>query len=281
MVFQNHLLFPYMSVLENVGFGLRMRKLSASVIRRKSTEMLEAVRLQGFEDRRPAELSGGQHQRVALARALVTEPRLLLLDEPLSNLDAHLRYEMRELILRLQRSLKITTIFVTHDQLEAVLLADRIALIFDGVLHQFGRPRDLYENPVSERVARFFGAENFVEGVKRGDRLETAIGTLSAIDTTAPDGPVFVSIRPECCELAGNDGAVNVLKGRIKEIVYQGTNTRIWIESNGTRLQLLCSAHTELHVGQEVRVRLPSERLVVVPRSTPASMPCRSSAGTA
>lgn len=270
MVFQNHLLFPYMSVLENVGFGLRMRKLPASVVREKSIDMLEAVRLHGFEDRRPAELSGGQHQRVALARALVTEPRLLLLDEPLSNLDAHLRYEMRELILKLQRSLKITTIFVTHDQLEAVLLADRIALIFDGVLNQFGMPRELYERPVSERVARFFGAENFVEGVRRGDRIETAIGTLTATDASASDGPVLVSIRPECCELAGDGDAENVLKGRVREIVYQGTNTRIAIESNGILMQLLCAAHTNLHVGQDVRVRVPAERLIVVPRVAPA-----------
>ena len=178
MVFQNHLLFPYMNVFDNIGFGLRMRKIRKDEIFDRADKMLEMVYLRGFESRRPSELSGGQQQRVALARALVTEPRLLLLDEPLSNLDAHLRYEMRELILELQRKLKITTIFVTHDQQEAVILADRTALIFDGVLQQYGGPREFYENPASESVAKFFGAENFLEGVKTGTWAETRIGNM-------------------------------------------------------------------------------------------------------
>jgi len=147
MVFQNYLLFPYMSVGENVGFGLKMRGVDQQTIRRKAAEMLDLVKLPGFEDRRPKQLSGGQQQRVALARALIVEPKVLLLDEPLSNLDAHLRDEMRELILSIQRQLGITTIFVTHDQEEAVVLADRIALIFDGRLHQFRPPERLLRTP--------------------------------------------------------------------------------------------------------------------------------------
>jgi ABC-type Fe3+/spermidine/putrescine transport system ATPase subunit len=265
MVFQNHLLFPYMSVIENVGFGLRMRKLPASVTRDRSAAMLAAVHLDSLANRKPGELSGGQQQRVALARALVTEPKVLLLDEPLSNLDAHLRYEMRELILKLQRSLGITTIFVTHDQQEAVLLADRIAVIFDGVLQQYGTPRELFDRPVSERVARFFGAENFFEGTKLGIQVNTPIGTLFVNGSAAPDGPVLVSIRPESCELGGA-AANNVFDGRVKEMVYQGTNTRLWLDVNGVELQLLCAPHVEARVGEQVRVQLPTERLVVVPR---------------
>ncbi|MCZ7545363.1 MAG: ABC transporter ATP-binding protein [Anaerolineae bacterium] len=149
MVFQQHLLFANMNVEKNVGFGLRMRGVDRAAIRKRVAEMLDLVRLSGFEDRRPEELSGGQQQRVALARALVVEPRVLLLDEPLANLDANLRLEMRDLIRNIQRRMQITTIFVTHDQEEAVMLADRVALMFDGVIQQYTPPRAFYERPAN------------------------------------------------------------------------------------------------------------------------------------
>ena len=152
MVFQNYLLFPYMSIGDNVGFGLKMRGVDKKTMRQKVQEMLELVKLPDISNRRPNQLSGGQQQRVALARALITEPRVLLLDEPLSNLDAHLRDEMRELILTIQKELNVTTIFVTHDQEEAVLLADQIALIFEGVLQQYASPGEFYQRPISEEA---------------------------------------------------------------------------------------------------------------------------------
>jgi ABC-type Fe3+/spermidine/putrescine transport system ATPase subunit len=157
MVFQRPLLFPWLSVAENIGFGLKMQKVAKEQIRRKVSEALQMVQLEGYADRRPSELSGGQAQRVALARALVTTPDLLLLDEPFSALDENLRGEMRHLVRRLQRELCITTIFVTHDQTEAALLADRIALLLDGRLAQFDPPRQFFTAPKSPEVARFFG----------------------------------------------------------------------------------------------------------------------------
>ncbi|MBI5830071.1 MAG: ABC transporter ATP-binding protein, partial [Chloroflexi bacterium] len=156
MVFQKHLLFPTLTIAQNVGFGLRMRGLPQNEIAARVTEMLELVHLPGFENRRAHELSGGQQQRVALARGLIIRPRVLLLDEPLANLDANLRLEMRELIRSIQQELKITSIFVTHDQEEAVMLADRVALMFDGVLQQFDAPRVFYERPLNAAIARFY-----------------------------------------------------------------------------------------------------------------------------
>ena len=264
MVFQNHALFPYMDVLENVGFGLRMRKFPKEEIRSRGERMLDMVRLRGYEHRRPSQLSGGQQQRVALARALVVEPRLLLLDEPLSNLDAHLRYEMRELILELQRELRITTIFVTHDQQEAVILSDRTAVIFEGVLQQYGGPREFYENPASERIAKFFGAENFLEGVKTGGRIDTRIGELEIGEDAAPDGSVVISIRPNSIVIGGNEK--NAFVGVVTDQLYIGNHTRIWVEIEGCAFQVLGAAHETYSVGDNVEVGFPPERLVVVGR---------------
>lgn len=264
MVFQNHLLFPYMNVLDNVGFGLRMRKFPRDEIRNRAEKMLDMVHLRGYENRRPSELSGGQQQRVALARALVVEPRLLLLDEPLSNLDAHLRYEMRQLILELQRQLQITTIFVTHDQQEAVILSDRTAVIFDGVLQQYGRPREFYENPASERIAKFFGAENFLVGVKAGRRVDTRIGTLEIREDAAPDGNVTVSIRPNSIVVGGE--GTNTFAGLVTDDLYVGNHTHIWIEIYGCAFQILGTAHDSYSVGDKVEVTFPPERLVIVGR---------------
>lgn len=224
MVFQNYLLFPYMSVEDNVGFGLRMRHVKKPEIAARVNEMLELVKLSGFQKRRPSQLSGGQKQRVALARALIIEPRVLLLDEPLSNLDAHLRDEMRELILMIQRNLDVTTIFVTHDQEEAVLLADKIALVFDGGLRQFSRPRLFYEKPASRRVASFFGNNNFISGKKEGMSVKTGAGTFHVPKADLPDGAVTMIIRPESIEL-GNNGS-NSIKALVKRQIYMGTCTR-------------------------------------------------------
>ena len=161
MVFQNHLLFPYMNVQDNIGFGLKMRNVHKDEIFNRVIKMLDLVKLPNMENRMPKELSGGQQQRVALARALIVQPRVLLLDEPLSNLDAHLRFEMRDLIRNLQQSMGITTIFVTHDQEEAVVLADQVALILDGKLKQYAQPDVFYKKPIDVVTAKFFGGQNF------------------------------------------------------------------------------------------------------------------------
>jgi len=171
LVFQKPLLFPFLTVAENVGFGLKMRDLPKAEIGAKVAEVLKLVQLENFEKRLPRQLSGGQEQRVALARAIVTNPRVLLLDEPFSALDARLRTEMRNLVGELQRRLKITTVFVTHDQEEAVAITDRIAFLDDGKLAQISEPKDFYLKPNTVSVARFFGWK-ILEGKLRGNFLE-------------------------------------------------------------------------------------------------------------
>ncbi|MBC7680456.1 MAG: ABC transporter ATP-binding protein, partial [Pseudorhodobacter sp.] len=164
MVFQSPLLFPHMSIGDNVAFGLRMRGVGKQERRARALEALERVRLPGVAERRPGQLSGGQEQRVSLARALVVQPEVLLLDEPFSALDASLRVEVRQLVAELQREAGVTTLFVTHDQEEATVLADQVALVLDGRLVQLGTPRELYEQPTSLQVAPFFGTANAFDG---------------------------------------------------------------------------------------------------------------------
>ena len=173
MVFQNYALWPHMSVLRNVAFGLEERRVPREEVRRRANAALELVGLTGFGDRRPNQLSGGQQQRVALARTIAVEPQVLLLDEPLSNLDAKLRVQMRRELLRLHKRLGITTIFVTHDQEEAMTICDRIAVLDEGVVQQVGPPRELYDQPVNRFVAQFVGSVNLFEGAVRrsGDGL--------------------------------------------------------------------------------------------------------------
>ena len=271
MVFQNYLLFPYMTIGQNVGFGLKMRKVDKKTIDRKVHEMLDLVHLPDIASRRPRQLSGGQQQRVALARALITEPKVLLLDEPLSNLDAHLRDEMRELILTIQRNLGVTMIFVTHDQEEAVLLADQIALIFDGVLQQYAAPDTFYEQPISERAARFFGGVNFIPGTRQGDTVQTAFGAFTFRapgSDKAPTGNVVLTIRPEQILLNPVDDQ-NVVTGRIASRIYVGTYTRYKIRFGDCELEATRPGEVGgvLTEGAEVRIKFPEDRIWVVPGS--------------
>lgn len=227
MVFQDQLLFPYMTVGENVSFGLRMRRLDRAEIAHRVSRILSMVQLEGMEDRAPNQLSGGQRQRVALARALVVEPRVLLLDEPLSSLDASLRDEMRELICRLQRELSVTTIFVTHSQTEAVQLADRIALMFEGRIVQIGSSRELYDRPADPAIAAFFGNPNVFPGRKVGEYVETGLGRLRATCDTPQDGQVHLYVRPEAVTIDTREPAgENVLSGTLVSCAYLGTHTR-------------------------------------------------------
>lgn len=269
MVFQNHLLFPYLSVAENVAFGLHLRGDDRAVIRRKVRDMLARVRLAGFEERRPRQLSGGQAQRVALARALVIEPRVLLLDEPLSNLDAHLREEMRELILDLQRGSGLTTVFVTHDQEEAALLADRVALLLDGVLQQVGEPRAFYERPASATVARFFGGVNFLPGVRAGSTVHTPLGNFCLAAASQPDGPVTLTIRPENVRLCTGAEAPgeNSIAGTVARRAYAGTHTRLKIEVVDWRFEVVTDAMEggRFEEGDPVCLHFPAERLWLLP----------------
>jgi ABC-type Fe3+/spermidine/putrescine transport system ATPase subunit len=265
MAFQNHLLFPYMSVADNIGFGLRMRNVPKAEVAWRVAEMLDMVRLPDFGARRPADLSGGQQQRVALARALIVQPKVLLLDEPLSNLDAHLRDEMRELIRGVQKQLGITTVFVTHDQQEAVTLADRVALILDGRLQQHDTPEAFFRRPADLRVARFFGGRNFVRGASDGATFDCALGKI-ALPAHLPGkaGPGILTFRPESVRI-GQMG-VNDLKALVQDRVYLGAQVRLLMLIGDERIEAIVGPDLaeEMVVGDTISISLPPQSLWVM-----------------
>lgn len=213
MVFQSYALWPHMTVAKNVAFGLERRNVSRTEIARRVQAALELVGLTAYADRRPSQLSGGQQQRVALARTVVIEPEVLLFDEPLSNLDAKLRVEMRSELRALQRKLGITAIYVTHDQEEANAIADRIAVLDSGRIQQIGTPIELYDHPANRFVATFLGTANLIEGRTEGGRFVAENFALANVG--GPDGPACVSIRPQDVALgAANTGASATVEER-------------------------------------------------------------------
>ncbi|MEU5401599.1 ABC transporter ATP-binding protein [Streptomyces sp. NPDC005963] len=246
MVFQQYALFPHLSVGQNVGYGLRMRKCPKADVQVRVAGALERVGLTGYEDRMPGQLSGGQQQRVALARAIVVQPKVLLFDEPLSNLDLKLREQLRLEIKHLQRELGTTSIFVTHDQTEALVMSDRIAVMRDGRVEQLDTPDTIYRHPVNAFVAGFIGQSNLVPGVctEAGPdgctvRLTTA-DTLRArhAGTVAEGDAVQVLLRPEALRL-GAEGAGTSIVGRVAEIVNEGSLATVVVEiSDSVRLRV-------------------------------------------
>ncbi|MDR3513559.1 MAG: ABC transporter ATP-binding protein [Caulobacteraceae bacterium] len=230
MVFQSYALFPHMTVAQNLAFGLQMRKAPRAVIEERVARALDLVRLDGKADRYPRELSGGQQQRVALARALVIEPRILLLDEPLANLDAKLRDEMRLFIGELQRRVGITTIYVTHDQAEAMNMSDQVVVMFKGRIEQRGSPRDIYERPNGLEVATFIGQANFLSATVTVDtgRLmaQTALGTrpLPPESDASPGQVLSVLVRPEALTLT-DSAAPGAVSGVVELAQYNGAFT--------------------------------------------------------
>jgi ABC-type Fe3+/spermidine/putrescine transport system ATPase subunit len=266
MVFQDYLLFPYMNVNENVGFALKMKGVDKEKIDEKVKDMLELVKLPDIGNRKPKQLSGGQQQRVALARALISKPKLLLLDEPLSNLDAHLRDEMRELIVTIQKKLNVTTVFVTHDQEEAVLLADKIALIFDGKLQSYASPKKYYESPINKGVARFFGGVNFLKSTIKNSQIETEIGPISYNQKNKNDllDNHLLTIRPENIEISKtNIFKQNYFSGIVTSIIFSGTNTRYKIKIKDTVLESSVQSvgKKEISENDEVFIHLPEEKI--------------------
>jgi ABC-type Fe3+/spermidine/putrescine transport system ATPase subunit len=274
MVFQNYAVWPHMSVFENVAFGLRVAKLGRAEIGERVARVLAAIGLDGLEDRNPAQLSGGQQQRVALARSLVVEPSILLLDEPLSNLDAKLRERMRSELKSLQRRTGITFVYVTHDQAEAMALSDRIAVFHQGVLQQCGRPREIYERPANLFVADFMGIVNRLPGeiVERGDgRVRVRVGdhVLAAIAPAAAvalSQQVTLAIRPESVRLgaATDDGPGNRLDGSVVEATFLGNIVDYQIDVGGLLLRVQADRHVVQEVGSRVRLRIPVEECVAM-----------------
>ena len=235
MVFQRYALFPHMNVYNNVAFGLKVRGLAADEIAKRVAESLALVQLDGFEKRYPKQLSGGQQQRVALARTLVTEPDVLLLDEPLSNLDAGLREDLRGFIRDLQQRLELTTVFVTHDQQEALELSDVVGVMFAGRLEQLGTPEDIFVRPDTVQIARFMGVRNFIPVTElRGDGrcAETALGRFRLAPPQPVSANVQLMIRPEKLELSHVDAAPpeNTLTGELVSRRYLGSSLRYEVQ---------------------------------------------------
>jgi spermidine/putrescine ABC transporter ATP-binding subunit len=235
MVFQNYALWPHMTVSQNIAYGLKLRKVGHAEIGERVKGALDKVRLAGLGDRYPGQLSGGQQQRVALARALVLNPKILLLDEPLSNLDAKIRIQVRAEIRKLQKELGITTVYVTHDQEEALTLSDRIAVVNLGKLFQVGSPRDLYERPANRFVADFIGINNMVDGTVRavdpaGGRLtvDSALGELRALpsERVRVGDKCVVCVRPENVAFGAAAGESNFVKGTVAFAAYLGNTLR-------------------------------------------------------
>ncbi|MDP7008205.1 MAG: ABC transporter ATP-binding protein [Phycisphaerales bacterium] len=221
MVFQSYALWPHMSVAENVGYGLKIRNVSPTEQRKRAIKALETVHMGHLADRKPNELSGGQQQRVALARAIVIEPDVLLLDEPLSNLDAKLRLEMRSEIRRICTTIGMTTVYVTHDQKEALSIADRLAILKAGEVMQVGSPKEVYQSPNSQFVAEFIGETNFVPATPTPQGLETVFGTLRSTRECA-GAQVVCSLRPEAIKVVDSPHQQNGFSGTRVETVYLG-----------------------------------------------------------
>ena len=276
MVFQNYALWPHMSVFDNVAYGLKIKKLSKEEIRRRVLEVLDLVGLRGLENRYPLQLSGGQQQRVALARALVIEPKVLLLDEPLSNLDAKLRIRMREEIKRIQKTLNITTIYVTHDQEEAMSISDRIAVMNQGKILQVGTPQDIYFRPKNTFVATFIGKSTLLQGrilKKDADKVIVDIGSGTRVigklmsDSEIREGDeAVVVIKPEDFSIEPPKEPYNVLEGLVEFSMFLGSFTQLRMSVANQNLKVFVDPKREVKPGSKFVVYIRVDDVLVFPR---------------
>ncbi len=264
MVFQEYALFPHMTVHENVAYGLRRRGVPEAYLRSRVEATLGLVGLTGVERKFPAQLSGGQQQRVALARALVVEPEVLLLDEPLSNLDAKLRVRVRAEIRQLQQHLGKTTLYVTHDQEEALAISDRIAVMDQGRILQIGTPQEIYHRPTHPFVAEFVGLTNFLEAeVVAGGRVRAAGLELIVNGEPSPGSKVVLLLRPEAIRLfpRSPEAGENVVRGRITRMSFLGTLARYWVDVGGNEWMVDVAAPGEGVLHGAVYLVIPKERI--------------------
>jgi iron(III) transport system ATP-binding protein len=289
MVFQNYALWPHMTIYNNITYGLKLKKLSKEKIAEKVSQVLKLVNLVGLENRYPGQLSGGQQQRVALARALVLNPDVLLLDEPLSNLDAKIRVQVRAEIRKLQKELGITTIYVTHDQEEALTLSDRIAVINLGKLMQIGTPRDLYERPYNPFVADFIGINNLIPGdvqeiniSEKWIRVQTKVGTLicTSGELFKTGNRCMISVRPESALINQSEErqkGFNCIVGTVSFAYYIGNTIRYDVEvDNETLFKVDIQnpvEHKAFSVGEKVYVSFPVKTTLGIPVSTSHPFP--------
>jgi iron(III) transport system ATP-binding protein len=270
MVFQSYALWPHMTVADNVAFGLRIAKAPGNEIKRRVNDILELVGLGNMGSRYPFQLSGGQQQRVALARAVVTEPRLLLLDEPLSNLDAKVREQARVWLREIQKRLGITAVYVTHDQAEALAMSDKIAVIYAGQVQQFAPPQEVYERPATRFVAEFIGATAFLKGTvvdatPNSAHVRLPDGTVVSTERVAATAPragdeVSLAIRSERVQLASDGARENVIAGRIATTDYLGSKWHHIVETSAGTMMI----ETLDHADGDVRVYLPPDAVILM-----------------
>ncbi len=268
-VFQSYALFPHLTIHENVAFGLRRKGVKGDELKRRVEEMLRVVNLAGYGGRKPRQLSGGQQQRVALARALVNRPRVLLLDEPLGALDLKLRKEMQLELKRIQHEMEITFVHVTHDQEEAMTMADFIVVMNGGRIEQFGDPASLYEHPTTAFVASFLGVSNLLAGTIEGrDAVRLASGEVLRVSPDAVDGhqgAVSVGIRPEKIRIGGADG--NALAGEVVERAYVGVSTQYVVKTPVGEISVYVQGAGSHSPGERLELSFPPEATFVVSRS--------------
>ncbi len=281
MVFQSYALYPHMTVFNNLAFGLKLLKTPKQEIKRRVEEAAKILNLERFLDRKPKALSGGQRQRVALGRAIVREPAAFLMDEPLSNLDAKLRVQTRAEILRIQQRLGTTTVYVTHDQVEAMTMGDRIAVMSEGVLQQVGPPPELYMHPVNKFVAAFIGspAMNFAmvradDGkLKMGNHLLHLTGSRAKVASDRKGRQLEIGFRPEDLEIANGsgDGAVR-FPAKIEVVEYLGNQELLHADAEGNEVIALVSSDTNVKVGDDVEFTIPTEKLHLFDPETDESL---------
>jgi len=283
MVFQNYALFPHMTVFKNISFGLELQKKPPDEIKSRVNEVLSLIRLQGFEDRFPGQLSGGQQQRVAIARALAPRPKLLLLDEPLSNLDAKLRLDMRAEIKNLHRELGLTSIYVTHDQCEALSLSDRIAVIHEGILQQVGTPKEIYERPANLFVADFMGCENFftlrvkaIESDGKTALLEQDGFRLRLSNIPGPkiDDEITLTIRPDDIQVVhapsmGSPTSIkeehNITAGVVHVVQYLGKENDIEVFLQNNK-KIRVRSPEKVERGDQITLYFNPEKIILIPK---------------
>ena len=278
MVFQNYAVWPHMKVTNNIVYGLRLQGLSRESIREKAQQVLELVGLHGLEDRYPGQLSGGQQQRVALARALIRNPKVLLLDEPLSNLDAKLREKMRFEIKSLVKRMGITSVYVTHDQAEAMVMSDRIVVMNAGNVVQIGTPDEIYDKPADRFVADFIGTMTFIPGevvqvlgdtdavYVRTEFSEKLLCRISDGKAATPGEKIYASIRPEDVEVFAQppQSKENVFKGTIAHKAYLGNFLFLFVNINSTMIRVQVSHHLPQEEGQEVYLSLNPQKCMIL-----------------
>lgn len=280
MCFQNYALWPHMSVHDNIAYGLKLKRIEGmkytrAAISKRVTNALDLVHLEGLGERRVHQLSGGQQQRVALARALVIEPDVLLLDEPLSNLDAKLRNEMREEIIRIQKELSITTVYVTHDQHEALSISDRVAVMDKGYVQQFASPREIYENPQTVFVADFIGQCTFIEGVISDINEYLSVDLPSGeriVGKTSVEGypyelgeKVKCAMRPEDLHLERMGSDDNKITGTVNRTIYVGTALEVYFQVGDIDAQALLTPEFQTSIGSTVTLFTPRSQVMILP----------------